>query len=485
MGIIRAIHTRLIMKFLGMSFMVIAGLQLISMGVALYFQESQWMDFLISMGITLGVGLLLFVSNPVRQETSITIRDSFLIVIILWFFVPAAGMLPFYLGTPIDTIQDALFESYAGFTTTGFTNLAKYELLPKSIIFWKSVIQWLGGMGLLIFIIALFPLVKEGEYKIFFSDIQDTSYKPLHYKVSGTARRLWLVYLLMTLMGIGALMLAGQNWFDAFCFSLSTISTGGGVPFNGNITHLSLPVKSVLALLMLIAGANYVFVFQLFRKQKNITNDEFLSYIRLFVFSAIFIICAQVFRHGFHAELVFESIFNTVSFVSTTGFYSNTFFDSKILFVWILLFFLLFIGSSTGSSGGGINIYRLMIMFRTLKNYIKTSIHPNSYYQTTFNKIPVTPLIINRIYAFFVLYVLIFFIGTLILSAMGFSFNNAVGFCAASLSNTGPGVFLLNGNTELSEIHEGAKLVIIFLMVIGRIELFPFLLIFSKSFWRP
>ncbi len=468
-----------------MAFMVIAGMLLISSGVAIYFNEKQWIDFLISFGVSIIIGLTLFLLHPAKQDTKITIRDSFLIVFVLWFFVPAAGMLPFYLGTPISSLLDALFESYAGFTTTGFTNLAKYELLPRSIIFWKSIIQWLGGMGLMIFIIALLPLVKDGEFKIFFSDIQDTTYKPLHYKVSGTARRLWFIYLIFTVFGFGALMLAGQNWFDAFCFSLSSISTGGGVPYNGDISHLNFSIKTVLGILMFISGANYFFVFQIFKNQKKINSDEFISYFKIFLFSALLITGVQVIEHGLHFELIFESIFNTISFVSTTGFYSNIRFDSGILFAWMILFFLLFIGSSTGSSGGGINVYRMMILFRTLKNYIKTSIHPNSYYQTTFNKASVPQFTISRVYAFFVLYILIFFTGSIILSFLGFGFNEAVGFCAASLSNTGPGVFLLNGYTDLSQIHNGSKLILIFLMVIGRIELFPFLLIFSKSFWRP
>jgi trk system potassium uptake protein len=485
MGFLRSIHFRLILKILGMACMVIAGLQILSAGVALYFNESQWIDFLISAGASLLAGLLLFIFNPVKYDTSIKIRDSFLIIIALWFFVPVAGMLPFYLGSPIESFLDALFESYAGFTTTGFTNLAKYELLPKSIIFWKSIIQWLGGMGLMIFIIALFPLVKDGEYKVFFSDIQDTSYKPLHHKVTGTARRLWFIYLIFTIIGIGALILAGQNWFDAVCFSLSSISTGGGVPYNGDITHFSIPVKAVLAVLMFVAGANYLFIFQIFRKQRSIQSDEFISYIKVFFYAALLIILAQGFSNGFSGIMIFESIFNTISFVSTTGFHSHQVFDSGILFVWILLFFLLFIGSSTGSSGGGINIYRLVILIRTLKNYIKTTIHPNSYYKTSFNKIPVAPIVINRVYAFFMLYLLIFFAGSLMLSALGFSFQQAIGLCASSLSNTGPGVFLINGYTDLSQMHTGSKLTLIALMVIGRIELFPFLLIFSKSFWRP
>jgi trk system potassium uptake protein len=482
--IFKSIHLRLILRYLGVAFFVIGTFQIISIGVALYFQEKQWLHFLISGSISICLGTVLFFSNPIKTPQRLSLRDSFFIIFTMWFFVPAAGMLPFYWGTPIESFVDALFEAYAGFTTTGFTNLSKYELLPKSIIFWKSIIQWIGGMGLMIFIIALFPLVKQGEFKVFFSDIQDTSYKPLHYKVASTARRLWLVYIAFTLIGIGLLILAGQNWFDAFCFSLSSVSTGGGVPYNGDITHLSFPIKLVLGMLMLVAGANYFYIFQILRRQKTTNNDEFVNYLKIFVFSALFITGAQLIKTGFHWELAFESIFNTISFVSTTGFYSNNMFDSHILFVWMLMFFLMFIGSSTGSSGGGINVYRLVVLMRTLSNYLKKSIHPGAFYQIRFNNKPVASSTVNRIFAFFVLYILIFFCGSLLLSYLGFSFNNALGICAASLSNSGPTVFLLNGYTDLSQIHTGSKLTIILLMVIGRIELFPFLLIFSKTFWR-
>ncbi len=484
MKLIRSIHFRLIFKFLGMALMVVAGMQLISLGMALYFQEDVWKIFGLSAAFNLCAGFLLFRTRKSIRDVRLSIRDSFMIIFFMWTVVPLSGMLPFYLGTPIDSVSDALFESYAGFTTTGFTNLAKYEQLPNSIIFWKSLIQWIGGMGLMIFLIALFPLVKEGEFKVFFSDIQDTSYKPLHYKVAGTARRLWFVYLLFTLFGVGALILAGQEWFDALCFSLSTISTGGGVPYHGDLSYFALPVKIVLTILMLISGANYFYVFQIFKRQKRIKSDEFIAYLKVFLFAAFFISIAQVYKHGLHFDIVFESIFNTASFVSTTGFYSNEYFDSGILFVWMILFFLLFSGSSTGSSGGGINIYRLIILIRSVSNYVKMTIHPNTYLETKFNGVTISNKSINRVYAFFFLYILVFLMGSLTLSSLGFEFNESLGFCAASLSNTGPGVFLINGYTDLSQIHVGSKLTMIFLMIIGRIELFPFLLLISKTFWR-
>jgi len=484
MSFIKSVHFPLILKFLGIAFSVVGFLQILPIGIALYYQEETIFAFAISAAIALFVGLLLFFSNKVDFNTRLSIRDSFMIIFLMWLFVPAAGMLPFLLGTPIESISDAFFETYAGFTTTGFTNLAHFEQLPKSIILWKSLIQWVGGMGLMIFIISLFPLVKDGEFKVFFSDVQDTSYKPLHYKVSGTARRLWYVYIIMTFLGVGGLMLAGQSWFDALCFSMSSISTGGGVPYHGDISHLSIPLKSVLAILMLVAGANYFFVFQVFRKQKTLRTDEFVSYIKIIFVVIVFLILPQLVKHGFNGEMIFESVFNSISFVSTTGFFTKNSFDSGILFIWMLLLFVMFVGSSTGSSGGGLNIYRLVVLYRSLVNFVKTIIHPNTFFATKFNKVAVPIPVLNRVYAFFILYMAVFFIGALILTSLGFTFEDAVALCSASLSNTGPAVFLINGYTELSQIHEASKITLMMLMIIGRIEIFPFLLIFSRTFWR-
>jgi len=290
--------------------------------------------------------------------------------------------------------------------------------------------------------------------------------------------------MIMTLLGIGGLIIAGQSWFDALCFSMSSISTGGGVPYHGDISHLSIAIKSTIAILMLVAGANYYFVFQIFKKQRHLRTDEFVSYIKIICIVFVLLVLPQLFRNGFSGNMIFESIFNSISFVSTTGFFTNNSFDSNILFIWMLLLFVMFIGSSTGSSGGGINIYRLVILYRSLVNFVKTIIHPNTFFATTFNKVPVPIPVLNRIYAFLILYMAMFFIGALVLTSQGFTFEDAVTLCAASLSNTGPAVFLINGYTDLSQIHEASKITLMFLMIIGRIEIFPFLLIFSKTFWR-
>lgn len=478
------IKVSLVGKYLGMALIVSSIMMLFSACIALLHKEQEYLMFVYSFAITFIIGFVLVFFNNYQFSHSISIRESIAIILSLWFFVPLFGMLPFYLASPINSIADALFESYAGYTTTGFTNLSKYSSIPRSIIFWRVIIQWLGGMGLMIFIIALFPKVKEGELKIFFSDIQDNTFRPLYNKVTTTARILWFIYLVFTIIGFLALYIAGQNWFDALSFSLSSVSTGGGVPYNGNITHLSIGIKSVIVALMFIAGANYVIVFQIIANKKVLRSEELRIYLVGFLIVATVLIIMQGAKHQFNFEIIFETIFNTVSFLSTTGFYSNAHFDSSILFVWLILFFLMFSGSSTGSSGGGMSVYRLIVLVKTLSHYIKTLIHPHSLIQVKFNKEVVQLKAINRIYAFFVLYIIIFLLGSILLSVFGFDFNNAIGFCVASLSNIGPGVFLLNGNMDLSQIHLGSKVVLIILMVVGRIELFPFLIFFSKTFWR-
>jgi len=394
-------------------------------------------------------------------------------------------MLPFYIASPLIYFSDALFESFAGFTTTGFSNLPKYEGAHKAIILWRSIIQWLGGMGILIFLIALFPISKTGELKIFFSDIQDVEYSPLHSRIANTARRLWTVYIIFTFIGIIALILAGLNWFEALCLAFSSVSTGGGVPYSGDISHLSITVKSIVGFLMLIAGANYFFIFQAFIKKKALKNEEFIFYVLLFVAVSSILVLFFSFTEKLSFVLIFETIFNSISFISTTGFYSNSAFNANYTFIWFIMFFLLFIGSSTGSTGGGVNVYRIVVLIKHTSNYFKSIIHPNAIFSTKLNNKVVDNTAIARIFAFFVLYIIVFFAGAFLLSLFGLAFNNAVGICASSLSNTGPGVFLINGYSNISQFDIFAKFTIILLMVIGRLEIFPFLLILSKSFWKP
>lgn len=481
---LRHINILLVLKFLSISLMVISAIMIVPAIVSFLNSDGELLGFFISIISVFLVGVFSFAFNPASIRQAITLRDSFLIILVMWIGVPFAGMLPFYLASPIDSFSDALFESFSGFTTTGFSHLFAYEEYNQSIIVWKSIIQWLGGMGLLIFVIALFPFIKEGEIKVFFSDIQDTSYKPLHQKITFTARRLWYVYLSFSFLGVLSLYLAGNDFFHSFTIALSSISTSGGIYNHGNVSDISMYSKIVIVVLMLIAGANYFYVYQLVNRKANAKNEEFKTYL-LIIFAAFALVTlAHLYKYGLDFNLIFESLFNSVAFVSTCGFYTNNSFDASILFVWMILFFLLFIGSSTGSSGGGINIYRIVILVKSLSVYIKSILHPNYYPQVKFNSTPIPNKVISRVFAFFVLYFIIFLAGSILLSISGLDFEQSISFCAASLSNSGASVFLLTDYVELSSLNGFSKYTLIMLMLIGRIELFPFLLLFSKTFWK-
>lgn len=477
------INTRLIIRFFSISLIILAVLMLISGIVGDFYDQNDPYIFYINSGVFALAAFLLLYYLPLKSNPSVTTKDSFLLIIFLWVCVPLVGMTPFIFASPIDNFTDALFESYAGFTTTGFTTLSEYENVSKTIIFWRSIIQWLGGMGILLFIITVFPFLNKGQTKIFFSDLQDVEYSPLHHRIGTTARMLWLVYILYSAIGIIALKFAGLDIFDSVIYSFAAISTGGGVPVNGDLTHMSTVIKTIIMILMFIAGANYFFLFKSLRKFKFIKSEEINTYVMVLLFSFLLIAAAGIAHYGFSGKLVFESLFNTVSFVSTTGFFSAEVFSANILFIWVLLFFLLFIGSSTGSSGGGINIYRIIVLFKMLKNYIKETIHPSSISSVRLDNKIVDFKIMHSIIAFFVLYILIFITGALFLTFFGYNLESAFSLCAAAMSNTGPGVFLLNDYFSISDINIGAKYTVMMLMIIGRVELLPFLIIISRSFW--
>lgn len=478
------INSRLVLRFLSIAIGVVALVMAFTGLVGYLYHETDSAYFFIIAGIVFFVAIILMYFATGDNSHSIRIKDSFLIIVLLYIIVPLFGMIPFYFISPIDNFTDALFESYAGFTTTGFTTLTEYHDVSKTVIFWRSVIQWIGGMGIIVFIIALFPKLGRGKALTFFSDLRDIDSNPLHHKISTTAKSVWIIYIVYSLVGIAALYLAGQDIFDAVIYSFASISTGGGVPINGNLTEHSILIKSIIMGLMLIAGLNFALFLKPFRNMNFKVGEENRAYLLIFVFALILISVVGIAHLGYSNLLLFESVFNTVSFISTTGFYSSEVFSADILFIWVLLFFLLFIGSSAGSTGGGLNVFRIVILGKILKKYIKQTIHPGLFWSIKFDSKTLTERNIHSILGLFVLYIMVFIIGAFILTLFDYNMENAFSLCAASISNTGPGVFLLDDYFSISDINIGAKYTVMLLMIAGRVELFPFIIILSGFFWR-
>lgn len=473
------------LKFLAAALIILATLLIVTSFLSWLFNELHTLEYLIISAFYLFVAFLILWKLPVKPDKRIRVRDSFMIIILIWVVVPLFGMLPFLFASPISSVTDALLESYSGFTTTGFTTLTEFPEISASMMFWRAAIQWLGGMGIIIFVFTIFPLLIDGNLKNFFSDLHDTELSLIKQRLSVTARSLLIVYIFYTFIGILALYFMGLGWFDSVLFSLASISSGGGVLFNGNISHLSIEIKTVIAALMLVAGSNYFLLIVALRRRKNeLKTEEIKTYLWIILTAFVVIALVSIYKFGYSFTLIFESIFNVISLVSTTGFYSINEFVSAIPFVWILMFFLLFIGSSTGSSGGGINIYRIIILAKMLIQYIKNAFHPNAIFAINLDQKPVQKKETDTIIGFFVVYLIVFFLGTLLFSLLNFDFKHAMSLCASVLSNTGPGVFLLNEYFPLSEIPVASKYLIIILMLIGRVEIFPFLIIISKSFWK-
>lgn len=481
----RFINLNIILKFLGLGFVVICFFQLLTMCVSLLFNDGHHIVFLISAILSFFSGLSLIWLTRRQTYQRLTLRESFMMIIFQWIFVPVMGMVPFYLGFADFTIIDALFESFSGFTTTGFTLVFNKMEMPESFMFWKSVIQWIGGMGLIIFLIALLPFVREGEYKMFFSDLQDISFEPIHHKLTENARRLWYIYIVFTFIAAIALYFSGLNWFQAICYALSTMSTGGGIAPNGNVTHLLFPTQVVLACIMFVAGANYLQIYRfVILRTLHFKNEEFKWYL-IFIFLCFFVITfTQIIELGFEQSRLFETLFNVISISSTTGIYLEQPRTHILPSVWFIFFVMMFIGSSTGSTGGGINLYRIIVLFRTMRNYINTLIHPQTYYATKFNDRMVPVSAIRRIYAFFQVFLITFILGSLALSLTGLDFIDAMVFCISSLSNVGPGAFLLSDLQTFASLTSSSKLLMSLLMVLGRIEILPALILISRSMWK-
>lgn len=437
--------------------------------------------------LTLMIGsLLLFIKRD--PNDSLSKRDGFLIIALAWVVVPLFGSLPFLFTDAIHNPLDAVFESISGFATNGLSVVDADTSLGFGLIFWRSIIQWIGGIGIIVFIISFIPFFRTGQAQVFLYDMQDSSFDKLHPTVSGTARRLISIYTATSLIMFALLILiAKMDWFNAACYTFSTISTGGFSLDQGNISALSHSSIWIIALFMFVAGTNLYFVYYILKIniRKVLDNEEFKWYAMIILLPVFLIVSETFYRiNSFNFSILGDIVFNVISVISTTGFYIG---DAEFVassFWWITIFCLMFLGSTAASSSGGINVYRQIVLWRASVNYFKSVLHPNGIFPTKLNGKVVPDPMQLRIMGFFILFLLVFVIGAFIISLNGLGFQESLSLSVCALSNNGNAIHLLSSAFDANAMHWGNKLVVMMLMIIGRLEIIPFMMILSRTFWR-
>lgn len=417
-------------------------------------------------------------------------REGYLIVVSAWVAAAMFSSLPYYLNTGI-SVTDAVFESVSGLTTTGSSIMPDIEVLSPSVLLWRSMTQWIGGMGIIVLTVALFPLLGIGGVELFVAESPGPISNKIHPRIKETAKRLWFLYVGLTFLLIVILALEGMSVFDAINHGLTTIATGGFSTKNASIAHFSSPlIQYTILLFMFVAGINYSLIYAGIKGRftKVWSSDEFKTYVG-FVFSAILFLTLAI--YGFADEGLEKSFrqaaFQVVSVVTTTGYVSADY-TAWHPTVTLFFFFLFFTGACAGSTAGGIKFIRHLVFAKNSFLEFKRLLHPNALIRLRIDKELVAPRILTHVLVFLLLYLLIFFVGTFTMSFILSSFESpllsSAGIVATSLGNVGPAIGDLGPLDNFSQIPIAGKWLLCLIMLLGRLELFSVLILFMPYFWR-
>ena len=475
------------------------GFMLLSALVSLIYKDGVTFQIFLAGIITLLVGVVSMVFTR-RHKKEINKREGYIVVSFGWVIMSLSGTLPYVLTESIPSFTNAFFETMSGYTTTGASILNDIEAVPKGILFWRSLTHWIGGMGIIVLAIAILPLLGIGGMQLFAAEAPGPSADKLHPRITDTAKRLWLIYFGYTAAETLLLSVAGMSFFDAINHSLCTLSTGGFSTKNVSIAYWNGQplIQYIIILFMFLAGTNFVLSYFAFkgRIQKVIHDEEFKLY---FKFIAIFTIIAAVIIY-FRADISKSSIvhpmvwgeaesafrhglFQVLSVITTTGFVTADY-TLWTPFLVVLFFGLMFLGGSAGSTSGGVKVVRHLILIKNSFLEFKRTLHPNAIIPVRYNNKAINRFIVFNVLAFFILYMLSFIIGALVFSMFEINFKSAIGLAASTLGNVGPALGDFGPINNYAALPPLAQWWACFLMLIGRLELFTVLILFTPFFWR-
>ena len=436
--------------------------------------------------ITVIFGILFFLSN-LNHDRKLTLQKAFLLTALSWISIAIFGSLPFIFSNLQLTITDAFFESMSGITTTGSTIITDLNSAPKAILFWRAILQWLGGIGIIVMAITLMPIMNVGGMQLFRISSNDASEKILP-KSKEIALTLILVYSVLTLICLFSYKLFGMSYFDSLTHSMTTIATGGFSNYNDSIGHFKSANIEIVAMIFIILGS---FPFIAYIKFLNGNRRIFISdtqiklFIKIIIASILILFIYLTFKNGSFTVIGLRSVsFNVISILTGTGYVTQDF-DNWGGFPLFFFIILMFIGGCAGSTACGIKIFRVQILYHFLINQLKKTIYPRGIFVMKYDQNNIDNKFIASIISFIYLYIIIFFIITALLSINGLDFVTSISAAATSISNVGPGLGNTIGpNGNFSELSDFAKWILSVAMILGRLELFAILVLFLPSFWR-
>lgn len=480
------INFKTIIRIIGILLLLETVMFLVCSSVSFYYRESDMLDFWKAGGITAGIGLLLAALGK-GGERQLTRRDGYVLVSFAWVAFSLFGMLPFYIGGYIPDIADAFFETMSGFSSTGATILDDIESLPHGILFWRSMTQWIGGLGIIMFTIAVLPIFGVSGLQVFAAEASGPTHDKVHPRIGITAKWIWSIYTGITTLLVCLLMLGGMDWFDSICHAFATTGTGGFSTKQASVAYYNSPyIEYVISIFMFISGINFTLVLLFVNRKfkKFICNAELKFYFSSVVFFTAVIAIALYYTSPMGMEESFrKSLFQVISLHTSTGFATDDYMQwSPVL--WGLLTIIMLMGACAGSTTGGLKCIRMVILTKVSRNEFKHILHPNAILPVRINKQVISSSIVSTVLAFCFIYITIIVISTLLMMAMGVGAEESIGCVISSIGNMGPGLGETGPAYSWNALPDAAKWLLSLLMLLGRLELFTVLLLFTPDFWK-
>ena len=486
----RTFNTRMVFRTMGALLLIESVFMALALGVSLWYSEADSDIFLLSTVVTLLAGVIgLLVGR--RAESRMGEREGYVIVAMVWVVFSAFGLLPYYLSGQVPSFTDAWFESMSGFTTTGATIIPDLEVITHGLLFWRSLTQWIGGMGIIVLSIAILPIFGLNGMQLYAAEVSGLTYEKVSPRIADTAKMMWSIYVLLTVTEVASLWLCGMDIFDAVCHSFSTIATGGFSTHNNSLEFYdSAAIHYTVTFFMFISGINFVLLIYLLRgKARNFFQDEELRWysVAVAIFAVLLTLGLYIARPGWSGvemERAFrDSLFTVVSSMTSTGYTISDYMYWPVV-AWVVIFFLMLTGACAGSTAGGIKWVRLAIIMKNGIAEFQRRIHPNAIIPVKLNEKAVPQQTINNIMAFLIFYVFIIAVTVVIFSASGVNFDESIGAAVSAIGNVGISIGQFGPAGTYADFPMVAKWVMSFVMLIGRLEIFTVLLLFTRILWK-
>jgi trk system potassium uptake protein TrkH len=478
---------KLIIKMISYLLIITSLFMFIPLGIAFYNGDN---ESLYAIGISIIIAVIFFIFAWIftrkNKNTSLSTRDGFLFVTLSWAIVSLLGALPYYLSGAIPSFADAYFETMSGFSTTGASILTDIEILPRSLLFWRSLTHWLGGMGIVVLTVAVLPLLGIGGMQLIKAEAPGPTVDKITPRIAETAKLLWLIYLGFTVAETILLQLGGMDLFDSLTHTFGTLATGGFSPKGASVGHYnSAYIDGVITFFMILAGINFGLHFRYLTGKTGVllSDTEFKAYITIFIGATLMI---AVDLYGSYYSSFFESLrfssFQVASILTTTG-YATADFEQWPYFSQVVLFVMMFIGGCSGSTGGGIKVIRIATLLKQGLNEMKYLLHPRGVFTLRISGYPIKKDVVYAISGFFFLYIFMLLITTLVVATSEENIITCFTTALATVGNIGPGFGKIGPAENYAFFPDYIKIYLSFAMLVGRLEIYTVLVLFTRRFW--